>query len=431
MRFLIILTGILWILNPIKVAATDGLSSLKQTIEEIENNSPSSYSIDELIIEFHRELKEMFKIPIDLDTSLKPKILYPNGHKVLVSNFLNSLDREHFGLSLYLPTIDSALTVNHIEWEAEVYLCDLILSLLDSSCANKALPISTTKSSDFNKNPIHYARNNGGEILVTLIELDDCHKNIFLERGDRIISINQIPSTFLTNGIIFSELHYRDSINIEFIRDGLPISKTLKFPAKVPFNSKEYSYELIDDRIGLVTIKNSIFKMETVTQIRNKLISEKKKLSKIILDVRNCHGGDISPIKGLLELFFDKRESLFEINLPKENNNITVTSDNRQIRKEIVLRVLANKFTSSGANIICAVVQDKQRGIVIGETTNPAGALQKRAIIRGTSDILIYYPLGSYNLSKNRTINLINPDVFIPDCSSDGKDKILEYAKEN
>lgn len=387
------------------------LTILKITIEKLNKEHAVQPQTDLLLKNLREEVKRVFNIELGEE--------------------LNSVTTLLETLSLHLPNIDSTLKAHKIDFTADEYLSDLITSYLSALGESKVIPSKITNR-EFKLPPFSFQRAKNGELTITQIERNSCTENPLVHIGDKIFAVNDIPASFLTNGLLYTQIHFQDTI-IASIRTHDNILKEVQLKTfKLEKAPNEYSYELKPGGIGLITFKHSILNSNTVKQIKSDLKKDRKNLNKIIIDIRYCSEGNIAEIMNFLNLFLEKGLPLCEVKLPISRFNRTFLSLTKPGFGETKLYVLTNSYTGSGANIISSVLQYYNRAKIIGEITSPVGSVFINQKIVGNTEVIIGYPIGSYHLPQQQeSIMSTIPDIIIPDCINNQKDPILEYALNN
>ncbi len=94
----------------------------------------------------------------------------------------------------------------------------------------------------------------------------------------------------------------------------------------------------------------------------------------IILDLRDNGGGFLDQAVAVADIFLDEGAILFE----RSNNGMdnSFDSDSGDLGENLPLVVLVNAGSASASEIVAGAVQDRGRGILIGETTFGKGSVQ-------------------------------------------------------
>jgi carboxyl-terminal processing protease len=123
---------------------------------------------------------------------------------------------------------------------------------------------------------------------------------------------------------------------------------------------------------------------EVETALRT--LRDGKKLSGVVLDLRDNPGGLLSAAVAVSELFVPKGATVVttEGRLPQSNN--AYRSDRAPLLPQLPLVVLVNGHSASASEIVAGAVQDHDRGVVLGTTTYGKGLVQAiRSLPHNTS----------------------------------------------
>ncbi|UXP33911.1 S41 family peptidase [Reichenbachiella agarivorans] len=198
-----------------------------------------------------------------------------------------------------------------------------------------------------------------------------------LQIGDQITHIDgkqlkDLPSDEISEmlkGLPGTELHLivnrygkTDPILITIIRDKIVISNV----AYHGMIQKDIGYILLSD----FTTHAS----EETKQALNAL--KAKGAKKIVLDLRDNPGGLLDEAVKVANVFIPKGKEVVHTKGKKESWNKTYTAPNQSTDEQIPLVVLTSSGTASAAEIVSGVIQDYDRGVLIGKKTYGKGLVQ-------------------------------------------------------
>ena len=138
---------------------------------------------------------------------------------------------------------------------------------------------------------------------------------------------------------------------------------------------------------------------------------EKKNIKSLIIDVRDNPGGRLGQVNNILDLFFDKKTILYQIETKSKKEKIYAKKANS---KDIPVVVLVNYGSASAAEILASAFQEQyENATIIGEVTYGKGTIQKAFELSGGSSIK--YTTQKWLTSKEKWINEIGvvPDLVI------------------
>jgi len=161
---------------------------------------------------------------------------------------------------------------------------------------------------------------------------------------------------------------------------------------------KDVSYfGMLDESIGYIRLtrfsKNSHLEVEKA--IKSLLGND---LNSIVLDLRDNPGGLLNSAVKILDLFIDKKELLVWTDGKARQSNKKYFSKNDPIvPNDIQLAVLINGGSASASEIVAGVMQDLDRGVVIGRKSFGKGLVQT-----------------VYNIDRNKALKVTTAKYYIP-----------------
>lgn len=175
----------------------------------------------------------------------------------------------------------------------------------------------------------------------------------------------------------------------------------------------------------IAVLKIGMFYLGLSRDVR-KLLEEAndKSIDAIIIDLRNNGGGSLLEVIELAGLFISDGPV---VQVRNANYHIRVYNDpDRQLVCDKPLLVMINRFSASASEIFSAMVQDYQRGIILGQNSFGKGTVQQSREIDSLSfeSPASEKPLGSltYTIQKFYRINGdsvqikgVAPDILFPE----------------
>lgn len=157
---------------------------------------------------------------------------------------------------------------------------------------------------------------------------------------------------------------------------------------------------------------------------------DEKKVSKVVLDLRDNGGGYVSAAKELLSLWIDSEAVLLQksARLPEET---TYASHGQATLSSMKTVVLTNGSTASASEIVAGALKDYDKATIVGEKTYGKGVVQ--SLINLSSGSLLKVTTAHWYTPKGNTINGtgITPDKEVSRSYEDinsGKDPQLDAA---
>ena len=155
--------------------------------------------------------------------------------------------------------------------------------------------------------------------------------------------------------------------------------------------------EMINDDIGYIVLTR--FSKNAPMEMKNALHSLiDQGMNNLILDLRNNPGGLLSAAIEILELIFPKGEKLlWTKGRTKESNREFISRKNPLLDSKIKIAVLINEGSASASEIVSGVIQDLDRGIVIGNKSFGKGLVQS-----------------VYGIDQKRSLKVTTAKYYIP-----------------
>ncbi len=155
--------------------------------------------------------------------------------------------------------------------------------------------------------------------------------------------------------------------------------------------------EMIDDKTGYIVLtrfsKNAPKEMEKALR---SLLGQG--MDNLILDLRNNPGGLLAAAIDILELVVPKGEKLLSTKgRNRESNREFISRKNPLLDDKIKIAVLINKGSASASEIVSGVIQDLDRGIVIGNKSFGKGLVQS-----------------VYGIDQKRSLKVTTAKYYIP-----------------
>ncbi|MBT4928203.1 S41 family peptidase [bacterium] len=184
-------------------------------------------------------------------------------------------------------------------------------------------------------------------------------------------------------------------LTIERFNEGVPLDFILT-REDIPVKDVSY-YGMLDETIGYIRLnrfsKNSAIEVEkAITSLSN------NNLSSIVLDLRDNPGGLLNSAVSILDMFIEKDELLvWTAGKARESNKKYFSKSDPIVSDDIQIAVLINGGSASASEIVAGVIQDLDRGIVVGRQSFGKGLVQT-----------------VYNLDRNKALKITTAKYYIP-----------------
>ena len=195
-------------------------------------------------------------------------------------------------------------------------------------------------------------------------------------------------------------------------------------------NVTDVSYfGMLEKHVGYIRLSG--FSKGASEEVRNSIASLRKKDRKmqgLILDLRGNPGGLLTEALNVSELFIEPGDTLL-ITRGRSSiaNKVFIAKEKPYLPDDINLIVLVNQGSASASEIVSGVIQDLDRGIVIGTTSFGKGLVQ--TVFRIDDEHSIKVTTAKYYIPSGRLIQkpdyLNNPDLVEDHAQKDS----LFYSK--
>lgn len=170
--------------------------------------------------------------------------------------------------------------------------------------------------------------------------------------------------------------------------------------------------EMLEDDIAYLRLTS--FNRNADTQLREtmqELLAQNP--AGLVLDLRDNPGGLLDQTVAIADYFLPEGVVLYERSSTFDLDQVhrSVTGDSGE---DIPMVVLVNAASASASEIIAGAVQDRERGVLIGETTFGKGSVQVTHTLSDESELRV--TIARWYTPNNQSIdgNGIAPDIEVP-----------------
>lgn len=249
-------------------------------------------------------------------------------------------------------------------------------------------------------------RRNGKNVIMMPYEGSPGHKS-GLKIGDEILKVNDVDVTDKNTSEISQLLkgQANTKLNVTIKRYGVEKPIILAITReKITIDNVPYSGMVTDD-IGY--IKLSDFTTGAGKEVKKSLEQLKKEgAQKIILDLRGNPGGLLNEAVNVSNIFIKQGLEVVSTKGKVKDWNKTYRALNRPTDIEIPIAVLTSPRSASAAEIVSGVIQDYDRGVLVGEKTFGKGLVQATRPLTYNSQLKI--TTAKYYIPSGRCIQAIN-----------------------
>jgi carboxyl-terminal processing protease len=134
-------------------------------------------------------------------------------------------------------------------------------------------------------------------------------------------------------------------------------------------------YGMINDEVGYIDLKD--FNSTASKEMRQAFTELKGKgMKKLVVDVRENPGGLLNMAVDICNIFVPKDAEIVTTKGKVQEWNKTYSAMNQAIDTEMPMTVLTNSRSASAAEIVAGVIQDYDRGVLIGQRSYGKGLVQ-------------------------------------------------------
>lgn len=136
-------------------------------------------------------------------------------------------------------------------------------------------------------------------------------------------------------------------------------------------------YGMVDTHTGYIQLRG--FTNDAGNEVKNALTELKKnpELKSVILDLRGNPGGLLHEAVNISNVFIPKNELVVTTRGKVKEWDKTYRTNNGPVDTEIPIAVLTSSSSASASEIVSGVMQDLDRGVVIGQRTFGKGLVQQ------------------------------------------------------
>lgn len=198
-----------------------------------------------------------------------------------------------------------------------------------------------------------------------------------LMAGDEILEINgkstEGKSTTDVSSVLKGQPNTEVKVKIKRIGIDKPFDKTI-LREEVQIKSVPY-YGMLEPEVGYVNL--SSFTDNCAKEVADAVAELKTKgMKKLVLDLRGNPGGLLKEAVTLSNLFVDKGEQIVNTKGKVKDGCKNYVAMTQPMDKDMPIAVLVNSGSASASEIVAGVLQDLDRGVIIGQRTYGKGLVQ-------------------------------------------------------
>lgn len=213
--------------------------------------------------------------------------------------------------------------------------------------------------------------------IIMMVYEDTPAQKAGLQLGDEILKIDGIELATLADSdpgkLLRGQTNSTVKLTIKRFGTSKPMDVTVGRDV-VKVTNVPY-YGMINDEVGYIDLKD--FTATASREVRNAFQELKGKgMKKLVLDLRENPGGLLNMAIEISNVFIPKGEEIVSTKGKVEEWNKTYSAYNPALDTEMPIAVLTNNRSASAAEIVSGVIQDYDRGVLIGQRTYGKGLVQ-------------------------------------------------------
>jgi carboxyl-terminal processing protease len=216
-----------------------------------------------------------------------------------------------------------------------------------------------------------------GKHTVMMVYEDTPAQKAGVQLGDEITKINGIDLSTREDFDTGKLLKGQTQTNVTLTVKRYGITKPLEISLNrdiVKVTNVPY-YGMLNEEVGYIDLKD--FTATASREVRNAFQELKGKgMKSVVLDLRDNPGGLLNMAIEISNIFIPKGEEIVSTKGKVSEWNKTYTAYNPALDTEIPVVVLTNNRSASAAEIVSGVIQDYDRGVLIGQRTYGKGLVQ-------------------------------------------------------
>lgn len=244
-----------------------------------------------------------------------------------------------------------------------------------------------------------------GKVTVILPNGEVPYDSVGLKRGDEIIAVNGLNvKGDVERARGFLRGQSASNLTLKVLREGrgeleIPVQLTTEERPNVPY------YGMLTENIGV--IKQTGFTDGASREVAQALeVLKGQGANKVILDLRGNPGGLLNEAVNISNIFIHKGELVVDTRGKIEETNATYKALNDPLDLQIPLAVLTNSSSASASEIVAGVVQDYDRGVLVGQRSYGKGLVQRTLPLSYNSQMKV--TIAKYYVPSGRCIQAID-----------------------
>ncbi len=248
--------------------------------------------------------------------------------------------------------------------------------------------------------------NKGKNIVYSILEGSPAEK-AGIHIGDEIVKIDGVDLTTRkdANPDKLMKGQANSTVKLAVRRVGSPSLLEMNVTREFVKTGNVPYYGMLSDEVGYIDLKD--FNQTAAREVKTALVELKGKgMKKLVLDVRENPGGLLDQAVLICNLFIPKDAEVVSNRGKVTEWNKTYTAPMAPVDTEIPLVVLVNGRSASASEIVSGVIQDYDRGVLIGQRTYGKGLVQTTRDLSYNTKLKV--TVAKYYIPSGRCIQAID-----------------------
>ena len=234
-----------------------------------------------------------------------------------------------------------------------------------------------------------------------------------IEAGDLILELNDSPIKGMSLNDAIASMRGKpgSEIKMTLVREGEPTPKEITLVREV-IQVASVRSEVLEDHFGYIRIAQFQSGTGAEVEVAVDEMQADKKLSGIILDLRNNPGGVLQSAVEVSDVFISEGLIVYTTGrLPNADLRFSATTPDATDGVPMV--VLVNEGSASASEIVAGALQDHSRAVVMGVSTFGKGSVQ--TVLPLNNEKAIKLTTALYFTPNGRSIQAegIVPDIWV------------------
>jgi len=229
-----------------------------------------------------------------------------------------------------------------------------------------------------------------------------------LMAGDKILEINGVSAKGKTTEDVSKILKGQPNTSVTMLIE----RKNLDNPFEVTFNREKVTVKsipytgFIEDGIGYIKLRS--FTRNCGNEIKEALVNLKsqQKLEGLVLDLRGNPGGLLNEAVNISNIFIDKGAEIVSTKGKIKEWEKVYKATNKAEDMETPLVILISQSSASASEIVAGVMQDLDRGVIIGKKSFGKGLVQQSRKLSYNTQLKV--TIAKYYIPSGRCIQALD-----------------------